>query len=121
MSRLLFSFSVMLQCKMQFHAVDDLFCSFVCFFLWLFFGRRLRIIFHLEETKLDLNLRSSFPLNKSPPCPVAMTGGGRLASDRRGTSRRAELIFNQDFQGLFIYIIIFGAPLFGITGGSEGL
>lgn len=115
-----------LSWKIQLHAVNGQFCCFVCLFLpFFFFLAAIYLPFGwnyiYQHESVDWNLRGCFPLNKSPPCPVAMAGGGRLASDRRGTSRRAELIFNQDFQGLFIYIIIFGAPLFGITGGSEGL
>lgn len=71
----------------------------------------------------DLNLRSIFNLNENHffplCCDVWRPHGDRPASDRRGPSRSAELIFNQDFQGLFIYIIILalGCGDHGRVGG----
>lgn len=52
-------------------------------------------MFHLNDNHF-------FPLC----CKVWRPHRDRPASDRRGPSRSTELIFNQDFQGLFIYIII---------------
>lgn len=117
-------FFVLHECKIQFCLVVDLFVDLHFFFflpksqIYLsFFGWSYIFI---DE---DLNLRSIFNLNEnhfSPLyCDVWRPHGDRPASDRRGPSRSAELIFNQDFQGLFIYIIILalGCGDHGRVGG----
>lgn len=98
-------------CKIQFCLVVDLFVDLPFFLpksqIYLpFFWTKL----HIYRCRFKPKEHVSFKWKPffSPPS-AAMFGdrtGTGLRQNRRGPSRSTELIFNQDFQGLFIYIII---------------